>query len=147
LDALELYGRRSKVKRPLTIAGGAGWKSEATRARIEHLEQQGLVRYEGYVDDARLARLYRESFALLFASQYEGFGLPLIEAMSQGCPVISTRNTSLPEVGGEAVLWCEPADATELARQMCILENSAELQSVCSERGIARAGGFSWRKT
>jgi glycosyltransferase involved in cell wall biosynthesis len=147
LDAMKLYGQRSKVRRPLTIAGGAGWKSEATRARIKQLNQQGLVRYEGYVDDARLCQLYRESFALLFASQYEGFGLPLIEAMSQGCPVISTRNTSLPEVGSEAVLWCEPADANELARQMCTLEDSPDLQAACSENGIARACGFSWRKT
>lgn len=147
LDAIELYGQQSPVRRPLAIAGGTGWKSEATRARIKFLEKEGMVRYEGYVCDERLQKLYQESCALLFASHYEGFGLPLIEAMSQGCPVISTRNTSLPEVGGDAVLWCERSDAAELASRMLALEQSPGFQLTLSEKGVNRARHFSWQTT
>ncbi|MBV9999026.1 MAG: glycosyltransferase family 4 protein [Verrucomicrobia bacterium] len=147
LDAIELYWQQSHVRRPLAIAGGTGWKSEGTRARIKSLKKEGMVRYEGYVDEERLQKLYRESFALLFTSHYEGFGLPLIEAMSQGCPVISTRNTSLPEVGGDAVLWCERSDATELASHMLALERSPGLQLALSEKGVNHALYFSWEAT
>ncbi|HEY0793692.1 MAG TPA: glycosyltransferase family 1 protein [Chthoniobacterales bacterium] len=147
LDAMDLYWQTSTVRRPLTIVGGRGWNSDGLRARIRKLAKAGLVRHEGYVAESRLVRLYRESFALLFASHYEGFGLPLVEAMSQGCPVISARNSSLPEVGGDAVLWCEPANATQLARQMLALENSPELQAACSADGLTQARRFDWAKT
>ncbi|MBV8226025.1 MAG: glycosyltransferase family 4 protein, partial [Verrucomicrobia bacterium] len=100
LSAFEIYFENSAVKRQLTIVGGKGWKSEDLRRRIKTLEQRGLIKYEGYVGDSRLCELYSTAFGLVFPSHYEGFGLPIVEAMSQACPVITRRNSSLPEVGG-----------------------------------------------
>ncbi|MBV8900624.1 MAG: glycosyltransferase family 4 protein [Verrucomicrobia bacterium] len=147
LDAIEIYWRRSHVRRPLVIAGGAGWKSADTRMRIRRLGQAGMVRYEGYASEDRLRKLYADGFALLFASHYEGFGLPVVEAMSQGCPVISTRNTSLPEVGGEAAIWCDLASSGEMAERMLRLENDRNAYLEASVRSLSQAGRFSWSQT
>ena len=87
----------------------------------DELQQGGLIKYEGYVDDTRLLELYRDAFALVFPSHYEGFGLPVAEAMSQACPVITRRNSSLPEAGGSAAIYCDD-DESEIAAAMLRLE-------------------------
>lgn len=143
LDAIEKYWERSKVRRQLTIAGGLGWKSEAIRHRIMELEGRGLVHYLGYVSEEQLKQLYREAFALVFPSHYEGFGLPIVEAMSQGCPVITRRNTSLAEVGGSAALYYNDT-IQDLVETMTRLENLPEL---CLERSnlvLNQARRFEW---
>ena len=146
LDALEKYWERSKVRRPLTIAGGPGWKSEQIRQRIMELEEHGLVRYLGYVSEEQLKQLYGEAFALVFPSHYEGFGLPIVEAMSQGCPVITRKNTSLEEVGGSAALYYN--DSTEdLVESMIRLENLPELYLERSNLVLNQAKRFDWDLT
>jgi glycosyltransferase involved in cell wall biosynthesis len=143
LDALERYWQRSKVRRPLTIAGGSGWKSEEIHRRIQKLEQRGLVCYLGYVSEERLKQLYRESFALVFPSHYEGFGLPIVEAMSQGCPVITRRNSSLEEVGGSAALYYDDS-VEDLVECMLNLENTPDLYLERSRMSLAQAKKFDW---
>jgi glycosyltransferase involved in cell wall biosynthesis len=146
LDALERYWQRSKARRPLTIAGGSGWKSEEIHRRIEELEQRGLVRYLGYVSEERLKQLYREAFALVFPSHYEGFGLPIVEAMSQGCPVITRRNSSLEEVGGSAALYYNHT-VEDLVQRMIDLENSPHLYLERSRLSLSQARKFDWSVT
>jgi glycosyltransferase involved in cell wall biosynthesis len=146
LDALEKYWERSKIRRSLTIAGGLGWKSEEIRRRIRELEQRGLVHYEGYVSEAKLQRLYKESFALVFPSHYEGFGLPVVEAMSQGCPVITRRNSSLEEVGGSAAIYYDDT-VEDLFQWMLKLENSSNFYSDRSVLSLIQASKFDWRIT
>jgi glycosyltransferase involved in cell wall biosynthesis len=143
LDALERYWPRSKGRRPLTIAGGSGWKSQKLRHRIQELEQRGLVRYLGYVSEERLEQLYREAFALVFPSHYEGFGMPIVEAMSQGCPVITRRNSSLEEVGGSAALYYNDT-VEDLVQWMLNLENSPDLCFERSRLSLAQARKFDW---
>ena len=143
LDAIQKYWERSKVRRQLTIAGGSGWKSEEIRHRIMELEGRGLVRYLGYVSEKQLKQLYGEAFALVFPSHYEGFGLPIVEAMSQGCPAITRRNTSLAEVGGSASLYYN--DTTQdLVETMMKLENLPELYLERSNLVLNQARRFEW---
>jgi glycosyltransferase involved in cell wall biosynthesis len=146
LDALERYWERSKARRPLAIAGSSGWKSEDVRGRIRDLEQRDLVRYLGYVSEERLKQLYRESFALVFPSHYEGFGLPIVEAMSQGCPVITRRNSSLEEVGGGAALYYNDT-IEDLVERMLSLENSSPFYLERSGLSLAQAAKFDWSTT
>jgi glycosyltransferase involved in cell wall biosynthesis len=146
LDALEQYWQRSKVRRQLTIAGGSGWKSEELRRRIQELEQRGLVRYLGYVSEERLRQLYRGAFALVFPSHYEGFGLPIVEAMSQACPVITRRNSSLEEVGASAALYYSDT-IEDLAQSMLNLENSPHFYFERSRLSLAQARTFDWSTT
>jgi glycosyltransferase involved in cell wall biosynthesis len=146
LDALEQYWERSKFRRPLTIAGGSGWRSEDIHRRIQELERRGLVRYLGYVSEDKFIQLYREAFALIFPSHYEGFGLPIVEAMSQGCPVITRRNSSLEEVGGSAALYYNDT-VEDLVRCLLNLEDSNQLYLERSILSLEQARKFDWGMT
>src|SRR6202040_3233804 len=117
-----------------------------TRNRITEMERRGLVRYLGYVSEETLNRLYLESFALVFPSHYEGFGLPIVEAMSQGCPVITRRNTSLEEVGGSAALYYDD-NVEDLLETMIQLENQPELYLQRSKLVLDQARKFDWDLT
>jgi glycosyltransferase involved in cell wall biosynthesis len=143
LNAFERYLDQSTVKRRLTIAGGPGWKSEHLRTRVADLERRGLVKYEGYVEDSRLHRLYSDAFGLVFPSHYEGFGLPIVEAMSQACPVITRKNSSLPEAGGSAAVYCEN-DEIEIANAMLRLERDEPDYLATSRISWEHAKSLSW---
>jgi glycosyltransferase involved in cell wall biosynthesis len=146
LAAQKLYWNQSKRKRRLTIAGGKGWKSHHVLEEIKQMSEKGMVRYLGYIPDNQLQELYRSSFALLFPSHYEGFGLPVVEAMSQACPVITRNNSSLPEVGGLAAIYVEN-DPTEIAEAMLRLEQDPKRYGPISESSLAQAHQFSWANT
>ncbi len=130
---------RAGVAAPLVAAGWEGWTRNASRKS---------VRFLGYVDDEDLACLYSGALALVFPSSYEGFGLPVLEAMACGCPVVATRMASMPEVGGEAALYIEtPGDGERLAGILKDLSVNPLLRRRRAEMGLAQAGRFSWRKT
>jgi glycosyltransferase involved in cell wall biosynthesis len=101
----------------------------------------------GYVSDAELSALYRNAKALVFPSFFEGFGLPILEAMSLGCPVICSNTSSLPEVGGDAVLYINPDDPETIVDQMRTLLESVELQEKLSADGKIQANRFKWMNT
>jgi glycosyltransferase involved in cell wall biosynthesis len=146
LEAFEIYWERSARKRRLVIAGGQGWKSEALRERIRVMEEKDMITYLGYVEDTRLWELYKNAFGLVFPSHYEGFGLPIVEAMSQGCPVITRKNTSLPEVGGDAAVYYN--DSTkDFVEQMLRLEEEPKLYLELSQMALNQARKFSWPRT
>jgi glycosyltransferase involved in cell wall biosynthesis len=146
LDAIEKYWKRSKARRRLTIVGRTGWRSDEICQRIAKLEHRGQVRYLGYVSDERLRQLYQEAFALIFPSHYEGFGLPIVEAMSQGCPVITARNTSLEEVGGSAACYYSETNH-DLVEWMLSLESNADFYLERSGLALAQARNFDWNFT
>jgi glycosyltransferase involved in cell wall biosynthesis len=147
LDAFEIYRERSKWRRELCLAGGKGWKSEATWRRISDLQRRGTVEHRGYISDCELQRLYKSAFGFVFPSHYEGFGLPVLESMSQACPVITSKNSSLSEVGGEAVLYWDGKSAESLAESMLLLEENEKLYLHLSKAGLDRSRLFSWEKT
>jgi glycosyltransferase involved in cell wall biosynthesis len=147
LDAYEIYQRESRIKRQLVLAGGKGWKSEGTWNRIKELQRTGVILHRGYVSDNKLQELYQQAFSFVFPSHYEGFGLPVLEAMSQGCPVISAGNSSLPEVGGEAIAYWDGESAATLAEAMLRLESNEEVYRRQSKDGLERARLFSWERT
>jgi glycosyltransferase involved in cell wall biosynthesis len=102
-------------------------------------------RYLGHLPDAELVWLYRRALALVFPSKYEGFGLPLVEAMVLGCPVICSPVASLPEVGGEAVRYASPT-AEGYLEALLELERDAPLRTAMGERGRRQVGRFSWTR-
>jgi glycosyltransferase involved in cell wall biosynthesis len=106
----------------------------------------GPARRLGYLDLPALVDLYSAAACLLFPSRYEGFGLPLLEAMACGCPVVAYRNSSLPEVAGDAGLLVPDGDADALGRAAAEVVLGAELASRLRGAGLARAAGFSWRR-
>ena len=125
---------------PLVIAGP--WDVRYPEAR--QIADPARVRFLGTVDDADLPALYGAALAFVFPSRYEGFGLPVLEAMACGTPVICSNAASLPEVAGDAALLIDPTDASTLTEALqCILDDRA-LRAQLSARGLEQAARFSW---
>lgn len=133
----------------LLMAGNISADKEYPRL-LEEIRSSGvedLVRLLGYVDDAMLTRLYRAADVFLFPSLYEGFGLPPLEAMSAGLPVVSSNTSAMPEVIGDAALLADPCSADEFVEAVRALLTTPSLMTELSERGIKRAKMFTWDKT
>ncbi len=145
LAALGPYRARSASPAPLVVVGGAGWKSDALRVGLSRAEAAGAVRCLGYVDDTGLSALYRRARGLVFPSWYEGFGLPVLEALSHGCPVICSDRTSLPEVGGDAVRYVNPAAPETIVAAMLEVEETP--REPRAEIGRRQAAKFTWADT
>jgi glycosyltransferase involved in cell wall biosynthesis len=101
----------------------------------------------GYATDEEIVSLYRNAAVFVFPSLYEGFGLPVLEAMAQGCPVITSNVSSLPEVVGDAAVLIDPFNTAELAEAMINVLADDELKREMSIKGINRAKLFSWDRT
>ena len=147
LDALDLYWARSPRPMPLRIAGGDGWKSDALKQHLTALETRGRIKRLGYVEEADLLRLYSRTQALIFPSWYEGFGMPVLEALGEGAPVICSDRSSLPEVAGDAAIYIDPASAESICQAMLTLEAEPARRLQISEAGRRQAARFSWEKT
>lgn len=104
------------------------------------------VRFAGYVKDDVLRQYFVHADALVFPSLYEGFGLPPIEAMACGCPVIVSNAASLPEVCGDAALYCDPYSPEDIANKIQLLMNDANLRESLRQKGLERAKQFTWEK-
>jgi glycosyltransferase involved in cell wall biosynthesis len=114
-------------------------------ARVEGLGLGDRVIHAGYLSDAELRWAYEHCFAFVYPSLYEGFGLPVLEAMSLGAPVITSSVTSLPEVAGDGAIVVRP-EAEPLALAMLSLRRSPGLRCACAEQGTKRAATFTWRR-
>lgn len=101
----------------------------------------------GHVDDATLGALYRCCAMFVYPSRYEGFGLPVLEAMSYGAPVIASSAASIPEAGGDAALYVPPADANALAEAIAAVWSDPALAKALGQRGLTRAAAMPWRRT
>jgi len=130
----------------LVVVGAVGWRSRTIREAIRSREPSGRVRYIGYVADEHLPALYSAARLLVYPSLYEGFGLPVLEAMACGCPVLCSDSSSLPEVGGEAVCYFRMGDHKDLARRLQELLSDEERLRAMSAAGLLRAKQFSFRR-
>jgi glycosyltransferase involved in cell wall biosynthesis len=146
-----LYAYRQYIdtysdSKPLVLAGGQGWLEDDLEQFIDNLGLSKSVLKLGYVDDSTLRWLYKNCWAFAYPSIYEGFGLPVLEAMSLGAAVITSNTTSLPEVGGDAVLYVNPTNQAELVEKFAMLRDG-ELRSKLKTLGRTRSQNFSWSKT
>lgn len=139
-----LYSERRDVS--LVIAGSPGWLAEPILAEIEKSSKSTAVRYLRFVDDTWIPSLYAGSTALLAPSWYEGFGLPVLEAMACGAAVITSDRGALPEVAGEAAVVVPPGDAEQLAKEMERLLEDGSTRTDLSRLGRERAATFTWNR-
>jgi glycosyltransferase involved in cell wall biosynthesis len=142
---MEAFARLSVPDLALVIVGGRGWLSDGIYRAAEELGLGARVRFLGFVDDADLPALYSQAEVFALPSLYEGFGIPLLEAMACGTPVIAADNSSLPEVVGQAGILVSARDAGALADAMRQLLAHPERRQELAQRGLARACRFSWR--
>lgn len=129
---------------PLVIVGGKGWLTEELFKTVERLGLEKYVIMPGYVDDQALQWLYQNCYAMVYPSLFEGFGLPVLEAMNLGAPVISSNVTSIPEIVGDAGILVDPVDEQDIFRAMLRLSQEPGLCESLRERGAQRAKQFTW---
>jgi len=139
LDATAIVARKRRVL--LRVVGPDGYQGEAIRSRIVGRAEVEVL---GYVDRATLADEYRRAHLLVYPSLYEGFGLPVVEAMASGTPVVTTSGGSLPEVAGDAALIVDPLDVSAIAAAIERIADNGALRAELRLRGLARARAFSW---
>ena len=130
----------------LVIAGGKGWLFQDLYDRIRQLGLRSRVHLTGYVDDADLPALYNLAQVVAQPSLYEGFGIPIVEAMACGTPVVSADNSSLPEAAGDAGLLFDALDSEALADALARALTDVELRQTMVERGMQQASQFTWRE-
>ena len=142
LNAFEVFARDHE--HTLVLIGGAGWLCEHLEARLSEFEKSGrVVRLRG-LDDSFLPGLYERASMSIYPSLYEGFGLPVLEAMTCRTATITTQRGSLPEVGGDAVLYCDPEDEASIQQAMARVAEDEQLRHDLEQRGAERARLFSW---
>ena len=117
------------------------------KQQVRQLSASDRIIFLDYVPTADLPKLYSMAQCLVFASLYEGFGLPVLEAMACGCPVITSGTTSIPEVGGDSVLYVDPYNVDNIAQGMYQVITNTEIQKDLRQKGRARSQLFSWSKT
>ena len=147
--ALRAHGQLPAAVRqrfPLMIVGMPGWESRSLDDELRQALASGTVRLLGYLPDERVAELMSGARALVFPSIYEGFGLPVLEAMASGTPVLLTRLSAMPEVAGEAGSYIDPDDANGLSDMLVRMTEDTVYWECCREAGLRRAEQFSWKR-
>ncbi len=146
LDAYALLVRREAIDWDLVIAGGLGWLGEPFPRQAERLGLADRVHFPGYVADGALPGLFEKARFFAFPSLYEGFGLPVLEAQQMGVAVMTSNNSSLPEVAGDAALLVDPNDTEAIADAMLRLSRDESLRQELIAKGYENVKRFSWEK-
>jgi len=149
---IRAYGRYRELQPdapPLIVAGGKGWYYSKIFNLVESLNLTDVVRFPGYIPQDLLPLWYNAATLYVYPSHFEGFGLPVLEAMACGTPVITSTASSLPEVTGTngAAKLVDPNNTEALAQAMVEVMSQTDLRVVMGERGLKQAAGFSWKKT
>jgi alpha-1,3-rhamnosyl/mannosyltransferase len=135
-----------RKQHPLIIVGRDGWANEDLLPQLKKLEERGEGRWLSYLPQSEVFALLQSASALMFASLYEGFGLPVIEAFAAQCPVIASNTTSLPEVAGNAAWTVDPLDADSIAAAMLDVLSNDTLRNERIQLGLERARQYNWHE-
>lgn len=138
--------KKEGIPHKLVIVGKKGWKYKGMFRQINKLDLGKDVMFTGYVPDSNLAILYNAADMLAYPCLYEGFGLPILEAMACGCPVITSNISSMPEVAGNAALLVDPKEMMQIKSAMSKLINNSKFREGMIKKGLKRSSQFSWKK-
>ncbi|MBP1142026.1 alpha-1,3-rhamnosyl/mannosyltransferase [Pseudomonas sp. PvP009] len=144
LEAFQQLPAQVRKEHPLVIVGRDGWSNEELLPQLEALQQRGEGRWLSYLPQNEVLALLQSAGALVFASLYEGFGLPAIEAFAAQCPLIASNNSSLPEVTGDAAWAVDPHSAESISTAMLAVLEQPEERERKVQSGLGRARHFSW---
>lgn len=145
LKAYNLLSKEEKCELPLILVGFKGWENREIMQEIE--KNREYIRYLGFVSDSELAHIYNLATVFIYPSLYEGFGLPPLEAMACGTPVIVSNVASLPEVCGDAAIYIEPTNHIDIKNKILVIAKDEKLREELSQKSKAQAALFSWEKS
>lgn len=144
LKAFSLFKKWQHSNMKLLIAGRLAWQYDDVLTKLKSYKYRDDVVLLDYLADDQLMKITASAYALVYPSFFEGFGLPIIEAMASGVPVISANTSSMPEVGAAAALYADPNNPDDMAKQMLNLYRDEILKNELAEKGKERAASFSW---
>ena len=145
LDAFRIVSARLREENPLLVlAGPEGWQAGELKRRIVQESASGRVVWTGFLSRKMLAHLYRSAEVAVFVSLFEGFGLPVLEAMACGTPVVASSVSSMPEVAGDAAILVDPKSVDEIAQAIERLLRSPSDRAALAAAGLRRAGAIRW---
>lgn len=147
IEAYAMLRTRHTSFLPMVIAGGKGWLMDEFEKSLKAMGLSGNVSLTGYVEDHELQWLYENCFAMVYPSLFEGFGLPVLEAMSLGAAVISSDATSIPEVLGEAGILVNPESVESIFEAMLTLSKNNSIRERLRDLGRLRAAQFTWKSS
>ncbi|HIK46791.1 MAG TPA: glycosyltransferase family 4 protein [Leptolyngbyaceae cyanobacterium M65_K2018_010] len=147
IEAFNQLKTQHRVDHQLVLVGQKGWQFEPIFEAIAASPWRHQIRHLDYLTDAQVAHGYAQADVFAYPSLYEGFGLPVLEAMTLGCPVVTAKTSSLPEVAGRAALLVDPTSVEELAEALGRVIGDRALRQSLIKQGYQQAAQFSWRGT
>jgi glycosyltransferase involved in cell wall biosynthesis len=147
IEAFEVFKNQVNSPIKLVICGRFAWQTGVVKAAFDKAIHKKDIVFTGYIPDADVPKLTAAAFAVVYTSLFEGFGLPILEAMYCDVPVITSNVSSMPEVAGDAALLVNPESVSEIAKAMKLLVENPELRQELIEKGRAQRAKFSWDKT
>jgi len=145
LKAYQLLDENLKKEYKLVLAGFKGWQNKEIMEIINN--NKDTIHYLGHISDKELAKTYNLASIFVYPSFYEGFGIPPLEAMACGTPVIASNRSSIPEVCGDAILYVDPDDTSDITNKIKTLIADENLQKVLVDKGLKKAKEYSWDKS
>jgi len=147
IEAFDEFKQKTGMAHQLVLIGKKGWKSKDIFKAINGSPFVTDIVSLGYVPKEDLPIIYSMAEVFVYPSIYEGFGLPILEAMACGTPVITSKTSSMPEVGGSAVMYADPNSSAEIAKKIISLCSSSEMREKFSKLGLTQSAQFSWEKS
>ncbi len=147
LKAFSSFKKRQQTNMQLILAGRMAWKNQAFQNALSTFKFRNDVKLTGYLPFEELVELTGSAYAMVYPSLWEGFGLPVLEAMKCGVPVLCSGNSALTETGGEAAIYFDPLNADDITRQMALIFKDESLRSKMIEKGLIQAAQYSWQKS
>jgi glycosyltransferase involved in cell wall biosynthesis len=147
LKAFSGFKKRQKTNMKLVIAGRMAWQHEEFTHVLSTFKFRNDVTLTGYISQEELVKLMGSAYALIYPSVWEGFGMPVLEAMQAGVPVLCSGTSALPEIAEDAALFFDPLKPDDIGLQMAHVYKDEQARSLMIDRGLKRAGSFSWNQS
>ncbi|PHM07757.1 hypothetical protein CK516_25020 [Nostoc sp. 'Peltigera malacea cyanobiont' DB3992] len=147
ITAFNFLKEKYKIEHQLILIGKKGWNYQPVFAAIENSPWRNQIHHLNYLSNELVALFYSKADVFVYPSHYEGFGLPVLEAMTLGAPVISSNTSSIPEVTGDAAILVDPNNPVQLAEAILKVISDSQLRQELINKGKARAKLFSWERT
>jgi len=147
LKAFSLFKKRQHSNWKLVLAGRLAWKNDDFLHLLKTYKYRNDIITPGYISESLLAQLTASAYAMIYPSLFEGFGVPVLEAMKSEIPVLTSANSSMQEIGEEAALYFDPLSVNDMAEKLMLIYKDEDLRNSLIQKGKQKAGEFSWQRT